>query len=201
MDAGVGPELLAPQPDRAEQQDHRVERVPALPRVGRRVGLEAVEDDVDVLGRERLRLDVVPVAGMEQQRGVDARRTGRPRSSICLPLPRSSAGVPRNTISPGSSSRDRGERDRGADPGRGHRVVAAAVAETGQRVVLGEDPDPRPAPAPAAAPGRPDRGREPAGRMLHLEAVAREGLRDPGRRLALLEGRLRDWRGSGGTAR
>ena len=42
VDAGGRPELLAPQPDRGEQQDQRVERVLAPPRVGRGVRLEAV---------------------------------------------------------------------------------------------------------------------------------------------------------------
>ena len=44
------------------------------------VGLQPGEDDVDVLGRQRVALDVVPVARVVQQRGVDARRTGRHRS-------------------------------------------------------------------------------------------------------------------------
>ena len=76
----VGPQLLAPEADRGEEQDQRVERVLAAPRVGRRMGLEAVEDDVDVLGRERMALDVVAVARVVEQRGVEARRTGRRRS-------------------------------------------------------------------------------------------------------------------------
>ena len=68
----VGRELLAPQADRAEQGDHRVERVPALPRIGDGVGLQPGEDDLDVLRRERMALDVVPVARVVQQRGIDA---------------------------------------------------------------------------------------------------------------------------------
>ena len=53
--------------------------------------------------RERLALDVAPVAGVVEQRGVDAREQAV-LDHPALPLPRSSAGQPRNTISPGSSS-------------------------------------------------------------------------------------------------
>ena len=43
VDARGRVELLAPQPDRGEQQDHRVERVLAAPRVRRRVRLQPVK--------------------------------------------------------------------------------------------------------------------------------------------------------------
>ena len=178
-------------PTDAEQQDHRVEGVPALPRVGGRVRLEAVEDDVDVLRGERLRCR----RGCDRRGGTAARRRGpsnRPSSIMnCLPLPRSSAGVPRKTISPGSSSAIDGEGDRGADPGRGHRVVAAAVAEprAGRRTRRGSRSA---APSPPRPPRRVARiavSRRPAG-CSTSKPWPREDLRDPRRRLALLEGRL-----------
>ena len=63
--------------------------------------------------------------------------------------------------------------DRRRHAGRRHRVVAAAVAETGQRVVLREDADPRPRArlprqavrglrSPAVPPGAPPRSHEAA---------------------------------------
>ena len=53
-------------------------------------------------------------------------------------------------------SMHRAEPDRGGEPGRGDQVVAAAVADPRQRVVLGEDGDRRPRPlARASSPGRP----------------------------------------------
>ena len=58
---------------------------------------------------------------------------------------------------------DRGQRDRRTDPRRRHRVVAAAVAEARQRVVLGEDPDPR-AVRPEAAGQATAHGRVQASR-------------------------------------
>jgi hypothetical protein len=182
-------ELLAPQPDGAEQLDHRVEGVPAPPRIGRGVGLQAVEDDLDVLRRERDRGDVVPIARMEQEGRVEsveqavldhdrlAAATFLGRRAQEHDLARELAG-------------DRGQPDRRPDTGRGHRVVAAAVAQTGQRVVLGEDADPWRRPAPATAPDRPDRGRQRSGRVLDLVAVAAEGLGDPARGLDLPERRL-----------
>ena len=111
---------------------------------------------------------------------------------ICLPLPRSSAGVPRKTISPGSSSATAASAIAAPTPGRGHRVVAAAVAEPGQRVVLGEDPDPRPGARRVrrARIARIAVGRLPAG-CSTVEPVPGERLGDPGRGVVLLEGRLR----------
>ena len=69
--------------------------------------------------------------------------------------------------------------------------MTAAVAQTGQRVVLGQDPDPRPGAAATAGQPGPDRRGEPASRRLHLEAVPPERLGDPGRGLVLFVRRLR----------
>ena len=90
----------------------------------------------------------------------------------------------------GQLVRDRGQGDRRADPGRGHRVVAAAMAETGQGVVLGEDADPRSLPAQPAGEDGPDGRLEAAGGVLDDEAVAGDRLGHPAGGLALLEGRL-----------
>jgi hypothetical protein len=72
--------------------------------------------------------------------------------------------------------------------------VATAVPESGQGIVLGEDPDPwtRAWSAEAsAAADCPDRGSQASGRMLDLEPVATQDLGNPGRGLDLFEGRLR----------
>ena len=68
--------------------------------------------------------------------------------------------------------------------------MAAAVAEVGQGVVLGEDPDPRALARAAARHPSPDRRLEPARRSLDLEAVGRERLRHGRRGVLLLERRL-----------
>jgi hypothetical protein len=65
--------------------------------------------------------------------------------------------------------------------------VAAAVTETRQGIVFGEDPDARLRTAPAACPCRTHRSREPAGRVLRGIPVATECLGDEARRLMLLE--------------
>ena len=138
MDADVGRELLPPQPDRAEQQDHRVEGVPAPPRIRGRVGLQPVEHDLDVLRRERERADVAAVAGVEEQRRVDALEQAVLDHELLAAAPLLGRRAEEHDL-----ARDlvgqRGQADRRADAARGHRVVAAAVAEPGQRVVLGED--------------------------------------------------------------
>ena len=128
---------------------------------------------------------------MVQQRRVEAVEQAVADHDLLAATRAPRPACPRNTISPAQLRRDRRQGDRRADPGRGHRVVAAAVAEARQRVVLGEDADPRPVPAPAAGQPAADGRREAAGRMLHREAVAGDGLGDPARRLVLLERRLR----------
>ena len=85
---------------------------------------------------------------------------------------------------------ERRQGDGGPDAGRRHRVVAAAVPETGQGVVFGQDPDPRTVPAATTRERRPDRGRERAGRLLDHEAVTGQDLGHPGGGLVLLERRL-----------
>jgi len=69
--------------------------------------------------------------------------------------------------------------------------VAAAVPETRQGVVLGEDPDPGRCTASASSAHGPDRGCEAAGGQLHLEAMSCKDLGAPGRGPMLLEGGLR----------
>ena len=125
----------------------------------------------------------------------------RPSSiMMALPLPRSSAGVPRNTISPGSSS----------------AIEASAIAAPtpDAAIVLWPQPWPRPGrasysariPIRGPAPPRPPAedsahgGRQPAGRMLDRVAVAGDRLGHPCRGMLLLERHLRDARGSGATA-
>ena len=58
-----------------------------------------------------------------------------------LPPYISSAGVPRTTTRASAGSSALIERDGGADAGSGDEVVAAGVADLGQRVVLGADGD------------------------------------------------------------
>ena len=147
------------------------------------------EHDVDVLRRERLALDVVPVAGVEQQRRVDAREQAV-LDHLGLAAPPLLRRAAEEHDLAGQLVGDRGERDRGADARRGHRVVAAAVTEAGQGVVLGEDPDPRAVAAATAAARRPDRGRRACPPASRPRTVPRELFGDPGRGLALLEGDL-----------
>ena len=109
---------------------------------------------------------------------------------IALPLPRSSAGVPRNTTSPAHASRT---------------AASAMAAPTPEdAIVLWPQPWPRPgsasysartpirgpsAPRPPVSRPRTRRGEAPR-RVLHRVPVAGDRLRDPGSRLDLLEGRL-----------
>ena len=60
-----------------------------------------------------------------------------------------------------------GQRQRGADRGRGDDVVAAGMSDSGQRVVFGADPDDQRAAAEVGA----KRGVQPAGGRGDLEAA------------------------------
>ncbi len=200
VDAPVRAELLAPQADRVEQEDERVERVPAHPRLRGRVRLAAVERDVDVLAGEQPALDAGDVRRVEQERGVEAFEQAVADHD---PLARAAllGRRPEEDDLAGQLGRDRGQGDRGADPRGGHRVVAAAVPETRQRVVLGEDPDPRAIPSSSAAEDAPDGRRQAADRVVHRVAMPANCLGHPGRRLASPRMRAPGWRGSGATAR
>ena len=178
----------------------RVDGVAALPGVGRRVQLGALEDDVDVLGHERPARRVAAVARVVHQGRVEAGE-----EPVLDHLGLAAATLlgrrPEEDDLAGQLVGDRREGDRGADARRGHRVVTAAMAEAGQRVVLGEDPDPRAVAAASPAPDRADRGREAAGGVLHLVAVSRERFRDPCRRRGAPRTPAPGPRGSGATAR
>ena len=66
------------------------------------------------------------------------------RAIRILPPPPSSAGVPSTTTLPPVSRATTRERDAGAGAGRRDDVVAAAVADPGQGVVLAQHGDARP---------------------------------------------------------
>ena len=189
MDANVGPELLAPQADRGEEQDQRVERVPAHPRLRRGMGLAAVERHVDVLARQEPALDIGHVGRVVEERRIEA-----PEQAVAdhdpLPRPALLRRGPEEHDLTGDLRRDRRQGDRRAHPGCRHRVVPTAMPESGQRVVFGQDPDSWPGAGLAAPEDPPDGGRQAAGGMVDGVAMPGDGLGDPGRGLALLEGGL-----------
>ena len=104
------------------------------------------------------------------------------RAISSLPQPRSSAGVPSTRTRPGSARAQRRERDPRADARGRDQVVAAGVADLGQRVVLGEHRDAgrRSAPNSAAnavgSPYAPVVTSSPAPRSAATSSAAREAL-------------------------
>ncbi len=183
-------QLLAPQTDCLEQQDGRVERVPALPRLARGVRGPAAERDVHVLAGEQDGMDHVAVGRVEEQRRVQAIEEPVVEHELLAAAPLLGRCSEEDDL-PGERVAHRREGDRGADAGCGHRVVAAAMAQARQRVVLREDADPRPIGSEAAGQPAAYGGGEAAGRVLHEEAVGGDRRRDPRRRAMLLEGGLR----------
>ena len=154
VDAGGRPELLAPQADRGEQHDQRVERVLAQPRVGCGMGLQPGEDHLDVLRGERVALHVRAIARVVEQRRVDPLEQPVVDHELLAAAPFLGGRAEEDDLARQVVG-DGGQGDRRTDPGGGHRVVAAAVAEPRQRVVLGQDPDPRTVARLAPAPGGP----------------------------------------------
>src|SRR6185437_14966799 len=92
---------------------------------------------------------------------------------------------------------ERRKRDRRPDAAGRHRVVPAAVTQSGERVVLREDPDPRATPGVRAAPAAPAR------RSDRCRPRTRDGaaLRRPTTTPALPRTRSPGARGSDATAR
>ena len=153
------------------------------------VGLEAVEDDVDVLRRERLALDVVAVARVVQQRRVEpleqavvdhdllaappllgracrgrrSRRAARRRS-------KPARSRHRHPTRPSCCGRSRGRARAGRRTRRGSR--SAGRRRRGHRA------------------GRRGRRWQAAGRVLDGVPVAGQRFGDPGRGVVLLERRL-----------
>ena len=189
VDPSRRPQLLPPQPDRREQQDQRIKCVLPAPRVGRRMRLQPVKDDLGILRGKRMAGHVIPIARMEQQSRVESLEQAVVDHDLLAAPALLGRGSKEDDLT-GQSIGDRGQRDRGTDARRGHRVVATAVAKAGKGVVLGEDPDPRPVGAPSATLRRTDRGGEGARGKLHGVAVPGEDVSHPGGRLVLLECRL-----------
>ena len=177
VDARAARELLAQQADRDEERDHAVERVDAALGIGRRVRGAAVEDELELASAEEEPVRAPHVRGVRHH-APRARPSKTPAAtSRRLPIPSSSAGQPTTTRLDGVVGQHRGERAGGEQARRAREVVAAGVADLGQRVHLGEQ---RRAPARRcrAAPRR--RSRAPRSRA-RSRSRARRGRRRSGR--------------------
>ncbi len=143
VDADIRPQLLAQQPDGVEHLDDGVERVDALVWRGSGVGRLAEELERQPVGDEcRVERHVVLGAGVDHDRGVDI-------VEVALLDQRDLTAGVRHSRLLGRAAEDddaagklvgqRAERDPSADRGSGDDVMSAAMANLGQRVVLGED--------------------------------------------------------------
>ena len=109
-------------------------------------------------------------------------------SSMILPPPSSSAGVPITWTVPDSGPAEGSrQRDRGGGAARGDEVVPAAVTEVGQRVVFEQVRDSW----LTAAPDGPERGFESGYAALHRETLVAEPRGEQARGVLLTEGQLR----------
>ena len=184
--ARVRAQLLAPEPDRLEEEQERVERVPAHPRVGGGMRRPPGEHDVDVLAREQADLHVVLVARVIEERGVEAVEQPVVEHELLARPSLLRRGAEEHDLAGQLVAHGR-ERDRRPDPGGRHRVVPAPVAEARERVVLREDADARAIAAATAAERRAHGGGEPPGGPLDGVPMRGDHLRDALRRPVLLE--------------
>ena len=189
MDPRVLGQLLAPEPDRLEQQHDRVERVPALPGLAGRVRRLSRERDVHVLARQQDAVHHVPVGGVEEERRVEPIEEPVVQHELLAAAPFLGRGAQKDHLAGEGVPHGR-EGDRRAHARGRHRVVAAAVAEARQRVVFRQDADPRTVRAEPAAEPAANRGRQAPGRVLHGIAVSGDRFRDARGGAMLLEGGL-----------
>ena len=201
VDPRVRAELLAHRVERVEEPDDRVQRVDAPPRPGRRVGGLAEVLDLGLHEPERRPPDLRPAARVDHHRGVDVaedagvQELDLARAAFLRGRPHHRDPAREGEARPGEARRDDGERRAGAGARRRDDVVAARVADAGERVVLGHHRDRRAVPGSGHLGAK--RGRQAAHAALDAASLALEELGQPGGRLLLLEGQLRDGRGSG----
>ncbi len=176
--------LLAVQRDALVGQVHRVERVAAHERLGRGVRGDAGERRAQLPAAEEDRLADVVGERVHHQRRVDAVEgalAGHQLLAAAALLGR--RAHPHHAA--GELLAHRGEREERADAAGRDHVVAAGVADAGQRVVLAEHGDRRP-----LAERRLERRLHAVRRAGDLEAPALDQLGQRGRRAVLLEADL-----------
>jgi hypothetical protein len=181
------PELLAQGADGLEVQHHGVERIDPFVRVRGRVGRLADELDRQLAAPEQLFMDPRPGEGVDHQRRVDPAEHPGVEEGDLAPAAFFGGGADHlDSPTPGATARGGQE---GGGPGRRGRdqVVTAAVADDGQRVVLGQECHRGAVPV---GQGRPERGGDATDLALHHVAVGLEVLAEPGGGLHLQEAHL-----------
>ena len=174
VDAGVARDVLAQRVDAVEGLDHGVEGVDAVEGIGGRVGGLAVEggphEDAGEgvaapLDRRADRLARPGVGAHGRRYTVEDPGVGHDHLAADRLFRRRAED--RHLSLAAEVGQRRGEPDAGADAGDGDQVVAAAVADAGQRVVLGEIGDLW----LTRTDGRLERGREVSHAARQREAV------------------------------
>jgi hypothetical protein len=146
VEARIAPHGESQRRQRCPTEEYGVERVAALVRLGRGVRRLAGELDVEGDHREHERVDLVAIAGVVHERGVDVREDPRldERDLAVAALLRGAADDPDASA---QLRPDVAQREKGACCRRPHEVVPARVTDAGQRVVLGAEREDRTIPA------------------------------------------------------
>ena len=186
VDAGGAADVLPERVDGVVGDDHRFERIDAALRLRRGVRLAPVVLDAQLGAGERPGDDAVARTGMRHDRGVEAveRALADHRNLAAVDLFGGRADdvhAALQIIDHGADAGARARRRRGDD------VVAAAVADAGERIVLGKDGDRRCAVTGDGAKRR----RQVGDARRDIEALVAQEARQPFAGLELLERKLR----------
>ena len=185
MDPRVAPDQEAQRGHRGPSEHESVECVDAIVRLRRGVSGLSEKLDVEVDHREHERVDLVPVAGVVHERGVDALECAT-LHELDLAIAALLGGAADDADPTAHAVEHVAEREERADRRRPHEVVAAPVADPRKRVVFAEYRDDGTARPRLGDEGRLDAaGRAPDRDLLRLQVV-----RERARREALLESEL-----------
>ncbi len=187
VQADVRTDVLAQRVDPREEQHRRVGGVDAQVRADRAVRGPARPGDPQRSGGEARVVDLVEVARVEHRHRVHPLEGAAVEHDDLAAAALLGRGA-QDCDSAGRVGPLLGDGDRGGAGGGADQVVAAAVAEPGERVVLGEQRDRRPV---AAAVLPAERGRQRRDAALDREPVTGEEAAEPAARLLLLEADLR----------
>src|SRR5262249_19133396 len=188
VDARLGTDLLPQHADVVERLNHRVERVDALPRVGRRVRGLARELEAGAHDAEQILVHDPAIEAVDHHRGVHVLEDAAPDELDLAAAALLGGRADDLDATLRQPVPDGGERRARAGAGGGDDVVAARVTDAGQSVVLAENRDRR---SFTQVERAAERGVHAGQSALDLESLLVEELDEPRGSLDFLEAELR----------
>jgi hypothetical protein len=131
VDAAVGPHLLAKHGHRVEGRDAGVERVHALPRIGRGVGGAARPLERHAHDTEQVLVEQGAIEAVDHHGAVHAREDARVHEHALAPAPLLGGRADHLDAAAGQAVAHRHQRGARAGPRRGDHVVSAGMPDAG----------------------------------------------------------------------